>query len=843
MFGSLSTKIAHSTITPALGNQDLRFLQESINKEKELVTSVQKLSKDFGTAAEALKQWAAGEGEDLSDVASGSMIISTHIISALNTFAEHESNIRSQLKDVRTKEEQLDELRRRRKAVASKLEAQERRLSKMGSEVGFFPLIIGELGKLLAAEVPQDVTPPGQGRAPYPGREAVVQITAEAARCVAGVTFNGAADTDFASRQARPRPQALALAPPAEGGIPPNGMMTHDHDHSRFTETSSLGGHPPYTPSSVHGGTMPPSREYSTMSAGPPPVDEFGRPIDGLPMSANTMPALGAKQQQPIQQMPLSAIQHSMRTPHSPGGPDTFVPSHNPTGSSSGSRGGSSRPVFHAPPPPPTLNLPHQQQQHHAQDPRGAPPGHGPNQDLSGSRFNQYPPAQGRQGATVERGLTLSLPLSSRRSPSPAIDQAENDAPEEKEVDSPFVPPAGNAPSSFKPPQQPTRQGTQDSGDVVLGSGEADLQRTTTLPPKLGFGGDFPEWSLGFEELGLGADLEGKKDTPALEKEAEPKVEKKGLPEPPSAAPAEPEDRSPISAVPKSLREPEGGSQASTPITQTPTTYSNTQTPTTQTPTTYTPTSTGPDGLKIVHDHVVDNPNTRTSGNSGRFAMFPDKRKPTPQSSLDRADSTNNNSSLMPPHTKTSTTHPGAVDRTPSPYPEGVSPVPTPAEEKQSEDLPLDIAALITHPEFEEPGGLLAPAPKKSILVDPQHSRTDTMGTFGAGPNSAASHDGPRLRFAPRPPSPITPSPVTPGNPAWASMDSLDRSGVGPIGSSSELARAPAPVATEVSSTPGYMEAGSGRSEQGSKGDNRLSIITPLEVHKKEGGSHPSTRE
>jgi hypothetical protein len=72
---------------------------------------------------------------DKQDVASGSLLLSTHIVSALNTFADHESVIRSQLKEIRTKEEQLDELRRRRKAVGSKLEAQEKRLSKMGSEV------------------------------------------------------------------------------------------------------------------------------------------------------------------------------------------------------------------------------------------------------------------------------------------------------------------------------------------------------------------------------------------------------------------------------------------------------------------------------------------------------------------------------------------------------------------------------------------------------------------------------------------------------------------------------------------------------------------------------------
>ena len=62
------------------------------------------------------------------------MLLSTHIAAAFNTFADHELTVRSQLKELRTKEEQLDELRRRRKTVAGKLEAQDKKLSKMGSE-------------------------------------------------------------------------------------------------------------------------------------------------------------------------------------------------------------------------------------------------------------------------------------------------------------------------------------------------------------------------------------------------------------------------------------------------------------------------------------------------------------------------------------------------------------------------------------------------------------------------------------------------------------------------------------------------------------------------------------
>lgn len=43
--------------------------------------------------------------------------------------------IREQIKSVRTREEQLDELKKRRKAVVTKADSAERKLSKMGPEV------------------------------------------------------------------------------------------------------------------------------------------------------------------------------------------------------------------------------------------------------------------------------------------------------------------------------------------------------------------------------------------------------------------------------------------------------------------------------------------------------------------------------------------------------------------------------------------------------------------------------------------------------------------------------------------------------------------------------------
>lgn len=67
--GSLgfSAKIAHTTIMPSLvGNKDLKLLQDFITAEKAVVVDLQKLALDYGRAAETLKSWGQGEGDDLA---------------------------------------------------------------------------------------------------------------------------------------------------------------------------------------------------------------------------------------------------------------------------------------------------------------------------------------------------------------------------------------------------------------------------------------------------------------------------------------------------------------------------------------------------------------------------------------------------------------------------------------------------------------------------------------------------------------------------------------------------------------------------------------------------------
>ena len=83
MFKTAALKIAHNTTIPGLaGKQDLRSLQDLITAEKTVLNSyvilafqirllgsrerrLQRLSTDFARAAEALRIWGQGEGDDL----------------------------------------------------------------------------------------------------------------------------------------------------------------------------------------------------------------------------------------------------------------------------------------------------------------------------------------------------------------------------------------------------------------------------------------------------------------------------------------------------------------------------------------------------------------------------------------------------------------------------------------------------------------------------------------------------------------------------------------------------------------------------------------------------------
>ncbi|KAJ3889180.1 hypothetical protein GG344DRAFT_52145 [Lentinula edodes] len=291
MFKTAATKIAHNSTIPSLGgNKDLKPLQGLITAEKSVLISLQRLSVDFGKAAEALRVWGSGEGEDLLDTLSASTNILTQFAAALSNYASHEHAIRDHMKGIRSREEALDELKRRRKALISKADTAEKKLSKMSPEhknlgvqtdtlnrlrdeirsmdseimsdeasLGDYKrsrtkawmglkfgglleccekgTIIGEFGRLVINEIPEETTQPGMARPMYMNHQKVNSLISDATRCVDEVAFSTA--------------PAPGTAPPAHQGMadylaPPQGLGT-----GQFLDTSDITGN--------MGSSIPPS--------------------------------------------------------------------------------------------------------------------------------------------------------------------------------------------------------------------------------------------------------------------------------------------------------------------------------------------------------------------------------------------------------------------------------------------------------------------------------------------------------------------------------------------------------------------------------------------------------
>ncbi|KAK4689622.1 hypothetical protein P7C73_g485, partial [Tremellales sp. Uapishka_1] len=217
----LGKSLAHTSLLPALGNKDLRALQDVINAEKGILTSTEKLAGETHKAALSLPAYGSQEGPDLADVMSHSSTLLSHLSTAFLVFTAHQQEMRGCYKRIREREEGLEELRRTRRHTGQKAENAERKLAKMGvenkglptqtdllerlrvemrqealslkfgglEELGEKMCIIGELGKLLLEEIPLEETPPGYGRAPYTGYEKTENAANEATKCLATVKF------------------------------------------------------------------------------------------------------------------------------------------------------------------------------------------------------------------------------------------------------------------------------------------------------------------------------------------------------------------------------------------------------------------------------------------------------------------------------------------------------------------------------------------------------------------------------------------------------------------------------------------------------------------------------
>ncbi|KAG2050437.1 hypothetical protein BDR06DRAFT_960247 [Suillus hirtellus] len=141
MFRGATVKIAHSSTIPVpalIGNEELRPLQDLIAAEKSVLASLQRLSSDFSKAADAMKTWAISEGDDLSDILSSSRALLAHFSGALNRYSSIQNIIRDNMKAVRTREESLDILQRRRRRTAASVESIRKKLTRMNQETKAF---------------------------------------------------------------------------------------------------------------------------------------------------------------------------------------------------------------------------------------------------------------------------------------------------------------------------------------------------------------------------------------------------------------------------------------------------------------------------------------------------------------------------------------------------------------------------------------------------------------------------------------------------------------------------------------------------------------------------------
>lgn len=141
MFRSATVKIAHSSTIPVpalIGNEELRPLQDLIAAEKTVLASLQRLSLDFAKAADAMRTWAISEEDDLSDILSSSRTLLAHFSGALSRYSSIQNVIRDNMKAVRTREESLDDLQRRRRRTAASVESIKKKLTRMNQETKAF---------------------------------------------------------------------------------------------------------------------------------------------------------------------------------------------------------------------------------------------------------------------------------------------------------------------------------------------------------------------------------------------------------------------------------------------------------------------------------------------------------------------------------------------------------------------------------------------------------------------------------------------------------------------------------------------------------------------------------
>lgn len=242
LFKKAQSAVAHNSKIPALGNSDLKKLQELIHTEKSYVNANTKAANEIQNAADCLRVWSNGEGDDLEDVLPKVALLYEHLARAQTRYNYYVSTMRLHLKSIREREEKFSELKARRRTLTSKIENMERKLAKMGPEnkdlakvtsslrelrsdmdvlnnelahedaaLGDYKrgtiaealslksgglmelaekaIVIAESCRLLVEEIPLAPTAPGMARAPYRSEARTNRLLQEAVRQLESIHF------------------------------------------------------------------------------------------------------------------------------------------------------------------------------------------------------------------------------------------------------------------------------------------------------------------------------------------------------------------------------------------------------------------------------------------------------------------------------------------------------------------------------------------------------------------------------------------------------------------------------------------------------------------------------
>lgn len=134
LFRKAQSAVAHNSMIPSLGNNDLKLLQDLIHAEKSFVASNSKTATELKYTCDALRAWGSNEGDDLEDVIPKVALLFEHLSRAENRYNYYVSTMRLHLKSIRSREEKFAEFKTRRRALVSKIDGMERKLAKMGPE-------------------------------------------------------------------------------------------------------------------------------------------------------------------------------------------------------------------------------------------------------------------------------------------------------------------------------------------------------------------------------------------------------------------------------------------------------------------------------------------------------------------------------------------------------------------------------------------------------------------------------------------------------------------------------------------------------------------------------------